>query len=565
MAKKISTLANKSKIKFGTYKGKAIGWVISDKNHTGYPASSVTLDAEKAVRFGCFDARESNNSDSNRQNNGNNRWMYANLNGWLNSDAAAGKWFAKKHNADAAPSSGNVSGGNAYDTDVGFLNAFTANEKGAILNTTLTVGRSSTDGGGTEEVTSKVFLHTCTEVGLSGDVTAGAKLAIYSNDASRVKYATAEAAASNTNGWTVTDPVYYWLADAYAGDSGNVRIVGAGGTLSGSNACNGYCAVVPALNLSSDLLVSDTTDSSGYYTVIYNREPSTPATITVPEAIDGGKTTTVTWGESTDPDGNLTGYKLERQVDGGNWTQIYAGSARTYTDSITFGWVSVAYRVKAYDSEGAESAYKTGTTITVHNNQNPVISGTDRGLGTFGKTAPSTTYTVSDSDSSTVTVKTYLDNALISTATPTLGANVTLTITAANWKKTLNGTHTWRIEADDGDGGTATRTLTFVKTVAGIEFTTNPMAADDMPLKAIINFTGYVAEGAVLTIEICNNANDAAPSWEDITTKVETAQKHFFTNDTKTAASWAVALRVKIDKGTSTAASYITQIGGNFG
>ena len=42
----------------------------------------------------------------------------------------------------------------------------------------------------------KIFLATCTEVGLSGDVTAGSKLAIFSNDASRQAKPTAEAVLS---------------------------------------------------------------------------------------------------------------------------------------------------------------------------------------------------------------------------------------------------------------------------------------------------------------------------------------------------------------------------------
>ena len=53
-------------------------------------------------------------------------------------------------------------------------------------------------------------------------------------------------------------------------------------------------------------------------------------------------------GASTDPDGNLSGYVLERKVGSGTWAQIYKGSARTYTDTITYGWTSVQYRVKAY-------------------------------------------------------------------------------------------------------------------------------------------------------------------------------------------------------------------------
>ena len=565
MAKKISTLATGTKVKYGPYYGVSIVWQIADKNHSGYPSNSTTLVMQKAVKWCCFDAAEPNNSNGDRSNYGNNRFLYSNLKAWANSDAAKGKWYSAKHSYDAPPNSSNVGNGNAYDTEAGFLNGFSANEKAALLDTSVVTGRSSTDGGGTEKVTCKIFPLSCTEVGLTGDVTTGTRLALFTaNDDSRIRYATAQACSHDEGKASSTNPCWYWLRDAYASDASSVYYVYTDGTLSSNYAYCGNYAVLLACNLSSDLLVSDTTDSDGCYTIVYNRDPSVPPSITVPEAIDGGKTTTVTWGGSTDPDGNLTGYKLERQVDGGSWAQIYAGSARTYTDSITFGWVSVAYRVKAYDTDGAESGYKTSSTITVHNNQDPVISGTDRGLGTFGATPPSTTYNVTDSDSSTVTVKTSLDSTLIGTATPTLGSDISLTITANDWQKTLNGGHTWQISADDGAGGTALRTLTFDKSVTKATIISATLPADGMPLRAIANFTGFVADGATLEIDVCNNGYDATPTWEDMTAQITSAQKHFFTNNTKTAAEWGVRFQIKLDRGTATAISYALGLIGKF-
>lgn len=137
--------------------------------------------------------------------------------------------------------------------------------------------------------------------------------------------------------------------------------------------------------------------------------PRSPSSITVPSSVRGGESLSISWGASTDEDGNLSGYILERQVNGGAWAQVYKGINRSYTDAITFGWTSVAYRVKAYDSAGAESAYNTSATRTVVNNHAPVISGTDSNLGT--KTAAFTqSYSVTDKDSGqTLTVTEYID------------------------------------------------------------------------------------------------------------------------------------------------------------
>ena len=87
--------------------------------------------------------------------------------------------------------------------------------------------------------------------------------------------------------------------------------------------------------------------------MIYNQAPTAPSSITVPSEVLGGENLSISWAASTDPDGNLSGYVLERKVGSGTWAQIYKGSSRSYTDAITYGWTSVQYRVKAYDAAGA--------------------------------------------------------------------------------------------------------------------------------------------------------------------------------------------------------------------
>ena len=156
---------------------------------------------------------------------------------------------------------------------------------------------------------------------------------------------------------------YYWLRDAYAGSAHRARSVYTDGALNGYNAYNGSNGLRPACNLSSDLLISDSVDSDGCYTVIYNQAPTAPSSITVPSEVLGGENLSISWAASTDPDGNLSGYVLERKVGSGTWAQIYKGSSRSYTDAITYGWTSVQYRVKAYDAAGAESAYTTSVSI----------------------------------------------------------------------------------------------------------------------------------------------------------------------------------------------------------
>ena len=566
MPQTLGSLANKAKIKFGSLYGAPIIWIKADKKHAGYPSNSVTLVTNQIIKLLCFDAEEPANGNSDRRNYGNNRYIWSNLRQWLNSDAAAGQWYTAQHSADQAPDSSHVlSGYNPYNTIAGFLNGFTANERAALLATTITVGKSSTDGGGTETCVDKVFPLSCTEVNLSGDHVCGSKLAIFSDNSSRIATVSASAAANSNYDVDANQAWYYWLRDAYAGSAYNARGVNSGGALGWNNAYRGDCGLRPACNLSSDLLVSDTTDSDGCYTIVYNQPPTAPGTITVPSEVIGGENLSISWGQSTDPDGNLAGYKLERKVDDGTWAQIYSGSSRSYTDSITYGWTSVQYRVKAYDTAGAESAYTTSAVRTVTNNRPPVISGSDTDLGSFTTTPPSYEYTVTDADGHQVDVVEMLDGVTLRSYTVTLGQTNTLTIGSEAWLKVVNGSHTLKIVATDAKDASVTRTLTFTKAVTSVEFEqTLAMEADAMPTKALVNIQGNFPAGCTLQVWICNNGNDASPTWEDITQKVRAGQKHYFTNKTKTAAAWGVKVKAKLLRGSATETCYIQSIGGNF-
>ena len=79
-----------------------------------------------------------------------------------------------------------------------------------------------------------------------------------------------------------------------------------------------------------------------------------------------------------------------------------------------------------------------------------------------------------------------------------------------------------------------------IKYTEKIFCTVNMGSAAEMPKSAlpIINCNGN------LTLQICNNANDANPAWE--TAANETV--HNFTNTTKTAAQWAVGLKIDITR-----------------
>lgn len=127
--------------------------------------------------------------------------------------------------------------------------------------------------------------------------------------------------------------------------------------------------------------------TSGTYTVKNNTAPGAPESITVPETVYGGKETEISWTAASDPDGNLSGYILERQTDGGSWSQRYKGAGLSYADTVPFGTESVRYRVKAYDVENLFSGYTTSPTRSVVNAPDvPVLTVPE--LAMEGQTVP---------------------------------------------------------------------------------------------------------------------------------------------------------------------------------
>ena len=307
--------------------------------------------------------------------------------------------------------------------------------------------------------------------------------------------------------------------------------------------------------------------TSSTVTVTNNRAPGAPGSLTVPAVVRGGSNLAISWTAASDSDGNLSGYELERQVDGGSWTQIYKGSALAYTDTITAGWNTVAYRVRSYDSYNATSTYVTSETRTVDNNAIPVItssttSGTDLGTKEDGFDL---TYTVTDADSDTVTVKEYLDNVLKRTYTATLGqSNTVQCVTAANWQKVLNGAHTIKVVANDTKADSTPYTVTFSKAVYEASITmAEPMEADDTIMVMVLNVLGSIPADADLEVLVTNNANDTSPVWEDATQDVKDGNNHVFAN--KTAANgFAFNFKVSVARGASNTGGYITSIGGAF-
>ena len=572
MAQKLSNLAIGTRVKFGRYavdgvNAKDISWIVVAKNHQGYPANSVTLMSERVLQFYPFDAHETNDEGANDFINA--RYSVSNIDQWLNKNSAPGKWYQPTHSYDKPPSSNYLgdAGGVAYENAHGFLYSFTDEEIDAILNTDIgckAYARSEENPNYYyyETITRKVFLPSVGELAYGSSSAEGIDWGYFSkgaNSTDKPARMTQELydACLNVIGKpkNAKTPCIWWSRSEHSESS-----------VAGVE--SGYCTPImnygvrPVINLSSDMKVSDTIDTDGKYTAFPNIAPTTPAGLNVP-VIYGGQDNIISWGASYDSDGDSIEYELEVST-GGDYFLEYRGSYRSYSHFVEFGTGTISYRVRAVDSEGGTSDYITSATMHVVNNYPPVISGEDGHLGNKSGefTVP---YTITDEEDDVIIVTEAIDGVPLRTYSTRRNLEHSFDIKGVSWLELTNGVHTLSITAHNENMVLGTyRTYTFTKDVKAMSVKTSPMVASAMPTRISISVTKNIPAEALYTIEVCNNGNDASPTWEDATHTIVSGMVYNFSNKTKTANTWAVMIKVSVDRNGSEGACYISSIGGNF-
>lgn len=119
--------------------------------------------------------------------------------------------------------------------------------------------------------------------------------------------------------------------------------------------------MVPAQRNSDGVLGMYDTRSDVFYTNAGTGEFNAPgiappSSLTIPSGLTVGTAFPIAWGAS--PDASVTGYVLERSVNGGAFESIYSGTGYYYSDTPVLGWDTVQYRVSATDGEDS-SGYVT--------------------------------------------------------------------------------------------------------------------------------------------------------------------------------------------------------------
>lgn len=216
-------------------------------------------------------------------------------------------------------------------------------------------------------------------------------------------------------------------------------------------------------------------------------------------------------------------------------------------------------------TDGTATAYRRVT--FVRNNMPPIISDIDKDMGNVTN-AFTYNWSATDPEKDKMTAVVYLDDKIYK-ARYTLpeGANQTLEIKGMDMLKLQRGKHEIRIVVEDDKGFSSTRKITFTRVINRLimKLADKGIETDELAKRVMVSDAGiYVAKGAVVKYEVCNNSFDDKPTWEDATTMVAAKKAFNFQNKTKTANKAGVDIRVTIEKGTSTMQSYISAIGGSF-
>ncbi|UED78061.1 hypothetical protein [Brevibacillus sp. DP1.3A] len=198
-------------------------------------------------------------------------------------------------------------------------------------------------------------------------------------------------------------------------------------------------------------------------------------------------------------------------------------------------------------------------------NRPPTISGENSDLGIL-EIAPTVSYNITDPEGNGFTIIEKLNGVQLRSFAGVAGREEKLEIPFDAWLKLEPGVlHTLTIEATDSQGATSIRTYTLTRFEDEISFEIEaPWTTDAAAKRVLLTLDMIIPAGAILLAEACNNAFDAAPTWEDISFHARYGRGYVFLNTSKTANKWGVSIRVRIEKGTASEPIEIKGFGGAF-
>lgn len=165
-------------------------------------------------------------------------------------------------------------------------------------------------------------------------------------------------------------------------------------------------------------------------------------------------------------------------------------------------------------------------------------------------------FTPNDADGDKITAKIYLNDVqILDLGEVTKGEKKSITLNKLDFSKLINGEHKIRIEVTDVYGSKGYGYITFSKNVTSGWYKYKK-ETDKEPISINVMTMTDIAQGAKLTVKVCNNAFDKSPAWE-ILTEEQLGQSYTFKNKSKTDTKWGIGVWIQVDRDKATKNSYI--------
>lgn len=172
------------------------------------------------------------------------------------------------------------------------------------------------------------------------------------------------------------------------------------------------------------------------------------------------------------------------------------------------------------------------------------------------------TYKVTDAENDKCSVRIlYGSRVLDYKKDVALGTEQTYKFGKLDFAKIPAGEISIKIEATDANGGVASRLITFKKTINGCGYVFKKDTSAKAT-QAIISVSRKIDEKSTFKAYVCNNANDANPTWEEVTDMLD--KIYTLKNSNKTANGWAIGVKVEVVRGKDAGDSYLDAIGINY-
>lgn len=218
--------------------------------------------------------------------------------------------------------------------------------------------------------------------------------------------------------------------------------------------------------------------------------------------------------------------------------------------------------IEATDTKGGVS-YRRYTFKKT--NLPPIISGNDRDLGIIDKVL-TYSYSVTDPENDDIFVDVLIDDVYLERDVKVdAGKIYKVEVKGLDFIKLKPGKHTLKIMATDKKSDKVVRLINFTRDPKRlVVMSAKPIETDAAAKKFYFNPVWKVAVGAEGKIEACNNGFDTNPTWEDVTSTVKAGKTFNFTNQSKQASKWGIAVKLTIEKKNAAAISWISTTGGAF-